>query len=590
MEQQNTFLNICPHLAVNTPFVENNDGARLQMAASQCRQAVPLIFNETPMVQTTFENSWIFEPDIIKTKNDGIVIFKSNKVILVKYTNNEWDLFRIFYDFQVKKEVTNNYEFKKDEILAYKDCYFDEDGTLAQGKNLLVAVMSHPDTYEDAIVISKSFAQSGALDCYEYGIIEKYISENDILLSINKNDIYKALPKIGDIINSGESLLRIKHYSKKIENLLYDSEDIILPYDVEIVDVDVVPYKFNNEVREFTIKMKEIQYDNVNMIKYLQNKDIPEKYIYKIKQIHNLFDYKKEVTFNKKKLDSYIKIIYKTIITTHSGDKFSNRHANKGVVSKLLEDKYMPMLPDGRRVQVIINPMSIISRMNIGQLYELAASNCIYELRKRINESNDLNEIKNLIKSFYSIIDNTKDNRITNRINNILHEINSIEELKVIKDNFIFPAPPFECSSKEQIIKGMELLNVSDLQKAKYRDKEIEVNIGYMYFYRLMHIASHKISGRSIGSFSGKTYQPVGGRQHGGGQKMGEMEIWSLISYNAINNIKESITLKSDDISQKLNYIYKTLYNIKGTPRNVNTESFKLLQSYLAVLGVQYEE
>ena len=583
-------LSICPHLAINTPFVNNNDGARLQMSSSQARQAVALLHNETPMVQTTLETSWIFEPDVMRSKEDGKIVLLTDKVIVIKYETGTWELLRIFYDTKVKNGITVGSKVSKDEVLAFKSNYFNDDGCLSQGKNLLVAIMSHPDTYEDAIILSKSFVEKGLLDSYTYYTVEEYLSETDILLSINKGGVYKALPSIGDIIKSGDPILRIKHYSKSMDKLLYPSKDITAIQDAEIMQVDVVPHKYNTSIREFAIKMKEYHYFTKEMQKYLSSLQIPQELMFKLKTIHYLYDYDKIIQDNKKPLGVFIKIVYRVIERATAGDKFSNRHANKGVVSKLLEDKYMPKLPDGRIANVIVNPLSIISRMNIGQLYEMSAANCIYKIRQIVQdaEQTNLDEIKSKIKSFYTIIDNTETKWISKNIETVMHNVKNIEQLKSI--DYVFPAPPFESTSLEQLKQARELLGLEEVQEVEYRGKKVHVNIGYMYFYRLMHIASHKFAGRSIGSFSSKTHQPVSGKQKGGGQKMGEMEIWALVSYDAIENLKEVLSIKSDNIEQKLSFIYKTLYDIKGNIKVNNLESFKLLQAYLAILGVHYED
>lgn len=583
-------LSICPHLAINTPFVNNNDGARLQMSSSQARQAVALLHNETPMVQTTLETSWIFEPDVMRSKEDGKIVLLTDKVIVIKYETGTWELLRIFYDTKVKNGITVGSKVSKDEVLAFKSNYFNDDGCLSQGKNLLVAIMSHPDTYEDAIILSKSFVEKGLLDSYTYYTVEEYLSETDILLSINKGGVYKALPSIGDIIKSGDPILRIKHYSKSMDKLLYPSKDITAIQDAEIMQVDVVPHKYNTSIREFAIKMKEYHYFTKEMQKYLSSLQIPQELMFKLKTIHYLYDYDKIIQDNKKPLGVFIKIVYRVIERATAGDKFSNRHANKGVVSKLLEDKYMPKLPDGRIANVIVNPLSIISRMNIGQLYEMSAANCIYKIRQIVQdaEQTNLDEIKSKIKSFYTIIDNTETKWISKNIETVMHNVKNIEQLKSI--DYVFPAPPFESTSLEQLKQARELLGLEEVQEVEYRGKKVHVNIGYMYFYRLMHIASHKFAGRSIGSFSSKTHQPVSGKQKGGGQKMGEMEIWALVSYDAIENLKEVLSIKSDNIEQKLSFIYKTLYDIKGNIKVNDLESFKLLQAYLAILGVHYED
>ncbi len=578
------FLSICPHLAVNMPFIENVDGARVQMSASQCRQAVPLVNNEIPMVVTTFEDSDILIPDIQKSKKDGVIVFCNERCMIIKYIDDTYDIFRLFYDYTIKR---NDGEVKQGEVLAYKTGYF-VNGSLAQGKNLLTAIMSHPDTYEDAIVMSKSAIDSGLLDSYQYVSIDKSINATDILLSID-NERYKPIPFIHDKFRKGDPLLKIKNFSSNVERLYEPSNDVIASNDCEIVQVDVVPYKFNNMVREYEVKMKEYQYNNKQLLKEIESKDLPDYIMYKFKTINHIYNYDQPVSNNKTNIGVHIKMTYRTIERPEVGDKFSNRYANKGVISKLLPDNEMPVLSDGRIAQVIINPMSIISRMNIGQLYEVAASNCIYKLILMILESkeSDLENLKELILRFYATLDNTTEKFVTYQMSEFLSKVKMIDDLKMNVNEFVFPSPPFESTKRSQLLEAMDILGVKDLVDAKYLGNDIQINAGYMYFYRLMHIASHKISGRSIGSFSPKTFQPVGGRHRGGGQRFGEMEVWTLMSYGSLENLREIISVKSDDMTSKLSYVYSVLYNSSSSMKAMNTESYKLLQSYLSILGVK---
>lgn len=583
-QTKENFLPVCPHLLVNVPFIEFNDQARLQMSAAQCRQAVPLVNPDIPMVQTGFESSDIFSPDIYKSKQDGIVVYKSTKVVLLKYADSTYDLIRVFYDYTIT--VNDGDKVKKDQVIAYKTGYF-KDGILSQGKNVLVAILSHPDTYEDAIILSEDIVNNHIFDSYNYGIIEKHLTTDEILIPIDEVSYNKILPNVGDIIKKNSPLLRIKKYTKSNFKLLKPSSDITLNKDAEILQVDIIPYKYNDLVREFSVKMKEYQYNAIELSEYIDKLGFPEEIKYKLKSIHNLYDFNQPIYDNNKNpIGVFVRIIYRTIEVPEVGDKFSNRYANKGVVSRILPVEYMPELPDGRRAQVIINPMSIISRMNIGQLYELAVSNCIYELRTQIQNATDLDSIKNTILSFYDISDKTKTKWIYNQVKTYLDSVNDIDTLKQNLDKFVFIAPPFESIKKSDIFKLMEFMNVKDKYKVKYRGTTVDCNIGYMYFYRLIHIASHKISGRSIGKFNSKTHQPIGGRKKGGGQRVGEFETWSLISYNALENLKEIIGLKSDDMVSKLSYIYKTIYGISNNIKQESTESLRLLQAYLSILGV----
>lgn len=600
----------CPQLAISTPFFNFNDAIRNQMSAAQSRQAVPLENNEPPIVETTLERSNILQPDIIKAECDCEVIFSSSQLIVTKNENSDkkYSSYKISYLYKIPEEGS---KFKKDEIISYKLGYFDEHGNLAQGKNLLCSIILHPWCYEDAIVLNKNVE----LTSYKYKVIEKTISTSHMLLSLDQKDAYKIIPRVGEKLKAFDPILLIKKSDPNY--IIEDPEVIYIPEDSEVIETDIVANRWNKSIREYDIAILE----------YLQRKDKLAKKIdslidddtikSEIKRYHNLYNYasllkskKKKIKLSKGDFDLYVRVVLRIKEPINVGDKITNRHAAKGVISKITGTDLPVIVNDNRMVDINVDLMSIISRMNIGQLYEIIAGNCIYYLEKRIKEfpnSIEIDKVKEYILKFYEIIDNTEERWVTEQARKFLSNIKSVAELKNVK--LTFPAPPFETITREQLINATQYLNpnIKDnfkmyfnqdksktkklpdlsplLEVVEYNGKQFYATCGYIYFYKLKHMAKEKISGRGSGKMMKKTLQPTGGKKNQGGQRVGEMEIWALLAYDALFNLDEIIRLKSDDIQQKLEYMIKKLYShdIKHTSKE-ELEIVKLFKAYLKIL------
>ncbi len=575
---------IAPHLAFSTPFLEYDDGTRLQMCSSQARQVVPLVNPDIPMVQTTFEKCIdVLTPDVYIAEDEGEIIFKSNRAMVIKY-DDKYRLYRYTSEYQTYKEEKE--KVNKGDLLASRSTYI-KDETVCLGKNLVVGIFSHPYTYEDSIVMSDEISEQELFDSYKYEIIDEYIDLDEVLLSID-DKTYKPIPEINDIIPAGSPLLRVIKLSKKDPlKLFYEPKEIILNDDCEILDVSIIPNKFSNYLREYELKMIEYIKNNDYFKDYIDKIEMPEIIRKRLYQIHDIYDHKKDIKVKDKSLTTYVRLFIRYKEKVNLGDKFCNRHANKGVLSKIIKKEEMPLLPDGRRVQMIVNPMSIISRMNLGQLYEIAASNIIFHLKKKIKEMTNLEDAKKLVKDLYSMIDKTEEKWIISQMNELLDKITTLDEIKEV--NFVFPAPPFESCNYKDMDRIMRFLEVPHEYECTYNNEKIKLNVGYMYIYRLFHMARHKFAGRSIAGFSGKSFQPLSGRQREGGQRFGEMEAWCLAAYDAESNLSE-ISMKSDDITKKIQYFNSVIYDVPGTINEDNPESLKLLNSYLNVLGSVLED
>ncbi len=562
---------VSPLLAVNTPFIEFNDGTRLQMAHQQARQAVPLVNSEIPIVQTTLENQTpeqnLFSPELIIATKSGIVLFSTTRLMIVRYEDGKYDYWNITPKHIFLPTAT---EFDYGDILAQIPFYFI-DTTIAQGKNLLVAIMSHPYAYEDALVISEKAREK--LKSWEYKDLEFIVEPDEVLLNIGSVNDYKIIPASGDKFKAGDPFLRVKKMTPK--TTFKKPRELSESSDIEIVDVQFYGTDWNHSIREYSTRVSFYIRQSEQNFKKVQEMTIPERYKHIIANSEFFYPRGSKVFYAKKKFKGlYLKITYKYIEEVSYGDKFSNRFANKSTISYFAPEGTLPTM-DNNEADVIVSPMSVISRMNLGQLYESFASGLIYYLIKKVYNTKDLGEAKELIYKFYDILDQTKDRRIISYIKNRLSQVLNFDSLTTLE--FIYPAPPFENNPKV-FPKLAKLVNYPIF----FGDHKI--HMGYMYFYRLVHIARHKVAGRSIGPMSKKTLQPLSGT---GSQRLGEMEVWNLLAYNANFNIKEMLTTKSDDIEKKIAYIINTVYGENlPEPKSV-PESVKLMESYFSILGAK---
>jgi DNA-directed RNA polymerase subunit beta len=288
------------------------------------------------------------------------------------------------------------------------------------------------------------------------------------------------------------------------------------------------------------------------------------------------------------------------------GDKLSGRHGNKGVISIILPQEDMPFLPDGTPIDVILSPLGIPSRMNIGQLLELQLGWISRELGKKISQivqnlqdeyiKMHAGELKRKIKDLFQ---NGEDRTgIISKFSEFLDSLDENEFLKFVREaerlGIRFAVPPFCGISEEELKELARRIGIPDSFTVKLRDgrtgEEFDqpVAVGVMYIMKLIHMVEDKIHARSTGPYSLITQQPLGGKSRGGGQRFGEMEVWALEAYGAAYTLQEMLTVKSDDISGR----EKTVYNIiSGKPVYTPSmpESFVVLIKELLAMGFDVE-
>ena len=596
------------------PFLEHDDQTRLQMASSQMRQAIMLLDFDKALIQTGTESLYTTKSQFVKiAKKNGEVLYIDHNYIFVAYNDNTTDIFEIGYrkvyvenlDF-MKVYVKQGDKFKAGDILAESN--FCTDGKINIGRNLLTTIMTYyGHNYEDGIVISDRLVNDGLFTSLHYTDLSFNLPPNKVLLSLSK-DKYKPLPEPNPKTNYIErvdcgtpyAILKempegpIDYYS------IFEEEiPLLAKKDTVVTDVHIYANKWNTGIPEFNKWIEEKIETQRAEEKVLQ--DIIQQYLPREEALQYIKDKNLDKFQNVGKFKNkgeYINGIYVEMFGIYTrkirvGDKIGNRHGNKGTISKIIPHEMMPMLEDGRHADICINPLGIISRMNVGQLFELHLAMSLVDLKTNLKtmlkDKVSQTKLKKYLLDYIKLIDNTKDNWYFNQFK---------EQLKTIDEKFIDSLavlqPPFESVTKEMVEAAMKYTNTPftyEIYDPISREKILnKVACGYTYFFRMVHIAESKLAARGIGSYARRTMQPLGGRKNRGGQRCGEMETACLIAHDAGVNLHEFMTTKSDCIDLKNSYIRDEIEaeHIKDIENeDIVPESVRLLDDYLTVIGVQ---
>ncbi|BBA85271.1 DNA-directed RNA polymerase subunit beta [endosymbiont of Sipalinus gigas] len=464
----------------------------------------------------------------------------------------------------------------------------------------------------------------------ENGIISigSYVSEGDILVG-------KITPKDETQLSPEEKLLKaifgdkasnIKDTSLRVPNGMYGTVIDVqiffknnLKKNNSILDQEKNKIKedINNKTKILKLLLlkkinKILKYSNYDEITNINKKinininDIKNKIYLEllINKFNNLenennkyieLEYKKINKSNE--LSPGILKIVKIYIATKKqiqlGDKMSGRHGNKGVVSKICPIEDMPYDINGNVVDIVLNPLGVPSRMNIGQILEVYLGNAAKEIgniiKKLINNNEEIYKIRNYLKNVYNL---------NNNINNIDLDKFSDEEILLLSNNLIeglpISTPVFDGAKEEEIKEILKFANINESGQIDLFDGctgekfDRKITVGYMYVMKLNHLVDDKIHARSTGSYSLITQQPLGGKSQFGGQRFGEMEVWALEAYGAAYTLQEMLTVKSDDINGRTN-IYKNIINGKYYMEPYIPESFNVLLKEIKSLCIDIE-
>lgn len=581
------------------PFLKNDDQVRLQMASNQLKQAILLDKSEKPYIKSGNESNFLeYSTYLYKAKNDGEVLHLDNKFMIVVYGDKDAELIKIGPRSTYLNTVNllipkfkEGEKFKKNDIICHSKMI--EDGELSLGQNLLAGICIWKGfNYEDGIVLSDEVTKDKFTSIHSTDLTIS-IESGQVLLSL-KNDEYKPLPLIGEKIKKGQVIAKIKTLDGEdgFESINIDPYEMISPVDCVISDIEIYPNSWNKKVIEFNNFIQELsirQTDKFVILKEKLRTYLPDEEVEKFIVLNGISSLDcgtntGKYSYKKQKIGGVvikIQATYKEQIGI--GDKIANRHGNKGVISKIIPKDQMPTLEDGRKLDIVLNPLGIISRMNVGQLYEVHLNEARYQVEQKMNLMKTEEEKLEFLEGFLDLVDKTPNKRVKPKV---------VEEYKKTGKIYLIQ-PPFESITPE------DLFDIMEYSGAKFKypvfDPAIgtnlkkEITCGYIYFLKLVHRSSDKISARSIGPYSKKTLQPLGGKSRGGAHKFGEMETWALMAHGAEKLLEDFTTVQSDSPGLK----NKLLAEILGNPDlvhddnyDIKPQSLRLMDSYLKVLGL----
>ena len=592
-----------------TPFLKHDDQTRLQMASSQMRQSIMLKQFDPPLIASGCEGLYSEHTQFVKkAKRDGEVVHIDKDYIIVMYDNGEADIFNVAYRkiYVEHMDFMNIYvqigdKFKAGDILAESN--FCHEGKVNIGKNLLTGVMVYyGNNYEDGIVISDRLVKEDVLTSVHYEDLSFTLTPDKVLLSL-QDGIYKPLPDELQTLKQGDSYAMIKKLNTDdYYSVFSDAINLQAKKNFIISEINLYANEWNEEVPEFKEWIESRLASQQEREKYLQKviKDSFDKAdamrIIREKSLDK-FSFVGKYKFKREKVAGIkVEMFGVHFRKVKVGDKMANRHGNKGVISRIVPQDKMPQLPDGRNLDICINPLGIISRMNIGQLYELHLAMSVQDLKinmlKMLQEDAKQAEIKQYLLDYIRIIDKTNDNWYYNQFVELMPkniDVNFIKDLSIIQ-------APFESSCLEDLRHALEYTGTKFKEKLhdplSMQEVVNEIAVGFIYFFRMVHIAEEKLAARGIGAYARRTLQPLGGRKNKGGQRCGEMETACLIGHDAPCNLFEFLTTKSDCIDLKNSYIRGFIESqLLDESKELDTvpESVKLLNSYLTVIGVNHK-
>ena len=485
------------------PFVSSDDGNRVQFGGSQGRQVVPILGSESPLVGTGMEAylpNYASSKFVKKSPVDGRVAYIDDKVIIIRDARNRSYMVNIMpSDLQTGAGKYNGLEHtpvvqvgdivKKNQHLVTNQFV---KPTYSAGCNILACYKPESGyTYDDGIVVSESFAKKyTSLHYQNVDIRVSHVSE------LVEFPLFK-FKKDGNMeYEAGETIIKIK----KVAFGGFSEDEVVAPVKCKVIDIQVFPadQSFNNLIQD----IENTFYSKTNNALRMSGLD-------SLMNSRELIMNSGKYEFRKNKLDTTlirIKLIeYRSI---GLGDKLTNRHGAKGVVAQIMPDDQMPVIPDGRHVDVCLNPLGVISRMNIGQLIEMHVGNILDSARiwLKKNESN-LDNCISMLSKLFTLLDPYEDKRLSEKMIAYINALPKQNQIQVVQDyikngiRMIFPA--FETPKMESVYEAAKLVNAqleAKLYLPKYgRYTMNEVTFGTLYILKLEHISSMKQNTRSIG-------------------------------------------------------------------------------------------
>ena len=546
------------------PFLQNDDANRALMGSNMQRQAVPLMLTEAPVVGTGMEDKAAYDSGVcVVAKHAGVVERSSSKLIIVKCDDGTRDEYRLTKFSRSNQSNCYNQRpivFKDERVEAGQvlaDGPSTKNGEIALGKNPLIGFMTWEGyNYEDAVLLSERLVQE---DVYTSIHIEEYAAESRDT-KLGPEEITRDVPGVGDealkdlddrgIIRIGAEVragdILVGKVTPKGETELTSEERLLRAIFGEKA----------REVRDTSLKLPHGAYGIVVDTKVF-NRQNSDELAPGVNQVVRIY------------------IAQKRKISV--GDKMAGRHGNKGVVSRVLPVEDMPFLPNGRPLDIVLNPLGVPSRMNIGQVLETHLSLASRALGFNISTP---------------VFDGASESDILDTLDLANDYVNMEwdEFYEKYKDSLREDVMDYLGTHLEhrELWKGVPIrrdgkVRLRDGRTGEYFDSP--VTIGHMHYLKLHHLVDDKIHARSTGPYSLVTQQPLGGKAQFGGQRFGEMEVWALEAYGAAYTLQEILTVKSDDVVGRVK-TYEAIIKGENIPEPGVPESFKVLLKELQALAL----
>ncbi len=549
------FMDVSPKMVVSVatamiPFLENDDANRALMGANMQRQAVPLMVTENPIVGTGMEYKAAVDSGVVVcAKEDGVVTSVDAGEIVITADERDAEGKEVKHSYKLIKFKRSNQgncvnqrpivakgdHVNKGDVIA--DGPATKMGEIALGKNALIGFMTWEGyNYEDAVLINEKLVYNDVytsihIEEYELECRETKLGPEEITRDIPNlsDDALKDLDdrgiiRIGAEVHSGDIL--VGKVSPKGETDLTAEEKLLRAI--------------------FGEKAREVR-DNSLRVAHGESGIVVDVKVFDRTNCEDLSPGVNE------KVRVYIAQKRKISV----GDKMAGRHGNKGVVSRILKQEDMPFLPDGTPLDIVLNPLGVPSRMNIGQVLEVHLGYVARALGWKIATPVFDGAHEQDIRALY---DEAREKR-----SELLGENSA---------GLDFTKLPWTSDCKTQLIDGRT--------GEKF---DSPVTVGYMYYLKLHHLVDDKIHARSTGPYSLVTQQPLGGKAQFGGQRFGEMEVWALEAYGAAYTLQEILTVKSDDLIGRQK-TYEAIVKGEPVPKPGVPESFKVMVSELQGLGL----
>jgi DNA-directed RNA polymerase subunit beta len=540
------------------PFLEHDDANRALMGANMMRQAVPLVRAEAPLVGTGMEyRAAVDAGDVLLARKSGVVTEVSSDQVTVKNDDGSTDIYFVEKFVRSNQGTSRNQKVvvsvgeKIEAGAVVADGASTEMGEMALGKNLLVAFMSwEGHNYEDAIILSQRLVQDDVLTSIH---IEEYeVDARDTKLGAE--EITRDIPNVSEEVLADLDERGIIRVGADVV-----PGDILVGKVTPKGETELTPEErllraiFGEKAREVRDTSLKVPHGESGKIIGVSIQDSAEGF---------------ELAAG---VNQVVRVYVAQKRKIQDGDKLAGRHGNKGVISKILPVEDMPFLADGTPVDVVLNPLGVPGRMNVGQVLEthlgwVAKSGWKLEGNDEWQQSlreNGYAEAPANTKVATPVFDGTKEEELSGLLSSTLPNKDGMRLIGA--------------DGKAQLFDGRT--------GEPYKQP---ISVGYMYILKLHHLVDDKIHARSTGPYSMITQQPLGGKAQFGGQRFGEMEVWALEAYGAAYTLQELLTIKSDDVLGRVK-VYEAIVKGENIPEPGIPESFKVLVKEMQSLCLNVE-